>query len=266
MHPVVMAKPGTGRGRALARKGRPVKVEVTIDPVQKKRFDDLRAVLSRSRREEAEGFDAYWEAVGEILDKGLYVAGGYATADAFLAKEVTVPRRTALRLVRVAKYASPDEEQRYGTAVLDAALGYIEAITGGPIEGKLPIAFDKLRFEVERDGETTKLALGEVTLDEIRRSTSEKLRGSKKSRAHRSPHETALAGAIAKVAALKGALVRVSSGKLRVTGVPLEAIPALAKVLADTRLPAGKEAVAAAGAPSKKTPAGKSVRARAARG
>jgi hypothetical protein len=52
--------------------------------------------------------------------------------------------------VRVAKFASPIEEERYGTTKLDAALAYIEAKLGAPlVHPPLPIALDRLRIPVK---------------------------------------------------------------------------------------------------------------------
>jgi len=136
--------------RGLARHGRAVSVEVRVDPERKWRFERLLGQMRRAGRKETAGFDEFWETVGEILDGELYVAGGYETARAFVAAEVKETLRTAQRNVRVAKYASPNQEQRYGTTLLDAALGCIEAKTGGPVRGKLPVRFEDLRIEVER--------------------------------------------------------------------------------------------------------------------
>ncbi len=116
-------RPGRrGAGAGLSRHGDAAKVEVRADPARKKRFDALLSEMHRSERTEASGFDAYWEAVSVILDADLWVLGGHETADAFLATEVKEPRRTALRNVRVARLASPAEEAKYGTTLLDAAL------------------------------------------------------------------------------------------------------------------------------------------------
>jgi hypothetical protein len=43
------------------------------------------------------------------------VAGGYDSGEAFVAEEVKETLRTVQRMVRVAKYASPSELERYGS-------------------------------------------------------------------------------------------------------------------------------------------------------
>ena len=71
------------------------------------------------------------------MEAELYVAGGYESAKAFVAEEAKETLRTAQRNVRVAKYASPAEEQRWGTTLLDAALAYVsvqELLGDGTIE------------------------------------------------------------------------------------------------------------------------------------
>src|SRR5262245_26987863 len=49
--------------------------------------------------------DYDWEAVGEILDGDLYTARGFDSGEAFLKAVVKVPKRTAIRMIRVARYA-----------------------------------------------------------------------------------------------------------------------------------------------------------------
>jgi hypothetical protein len=226
-----------GRGRALARHGDLATLTLRADPKRKRQYDTLLATMRRSRREEAGGYDAYWEAVGAILDGDLYVYGGYDTPDAFLAAEVKVPRRTALRMVRVARYASPADEERYGTAILDAALSYIEAKTGGPVDGKLPVRFEDLRIPVVRDGATHRLSLHEITFDELTAATRALARKTGHAKERRSPTEQALVNALKDVKPLAGVTVHVSDGHLRLGAIPLYALPDLARVLRDLELP-----------------------------
>jgi hypothetical protein len=219
--------------RAL-RQGNVITVPVRTDPARRKRFASLVALLGSAKRKEASGFDAYWEAVSEIDDRGLFVDGGYETFDAFLAGVVKVKRRTAARMMRVAKYASPAEETTYGTALLDAALGYIEALTGGPVQGKLPIAFAKLRIPCVRDGKKTKRPLKEVIVAEVNRARLEILKPRKQDK--RAPEEALLRAALAKDKALAGLDVRVIAGTLRFGPIPLGLVARLAKALAKAGL------------------------------
>ena len=132
------ARRTTKRGaRGVRSKARSVPVKVRVDPARKRRFEALVRLMRRAGRREAGGFDEYWEAVGEILDGELYVAGGYESARAFVEGEVKETLRTAQRMVRVARHASPVEEEKYGTAIVDAAFAYMEAKSGRAIGEKL---------------------------------------------------------------------------------------------------------------------------------
>lgn len=233
-----MAAP-KGRGRALKRHGDASTVSVKVDAKRKERFDKLRAAMQSSHLHEASGFDAYWEAVAEIIDHELYIAGGHETIEDFLRAEVKVPKRTATRLMRVARYASPVEEAKYGTAVLDAALTYIEAITGGPIQGRLPVAFEKLRIPVEREGKTTKVSLTDATLREITAATQALLsKGSSAKKSERPPAEKAFAAALKNEKALAGVTVIVRDGTVKFSAVPFEAVKLFIRALASVKLDA----------------------------
>ena len=152
--------------------------------------------MQSSKKDESVGFDAYWEAVGEILDGELYLAGGYETAHAFIEAAVKEPERTVQRMVRVAKYATPAQEAKYGTSRLDAAITYVEGLTGGPASGSLKIDFDTLRIPVERDGRTIKKGLGEVSIQELSSTTRALVRKTGKARARSSPAEQAIVDAL----------------------------------------------------------------------
>jgi hypothetical protein len=241
-----------GKQRGLSRQGDVTTVKVAVDTARKKRFDVLLAAMNTSRRDEAGGFDAYWEAVGDILGSELYVAGGHATAAAFVRAVVKVPLRSALRNVRVARHASPAEEARYGTAVLDAALAYIEAKAGGPIEGKLPVAFDKLRVPVARGEGTGSILLAEATVDQVRAATRALLGGGKRASASTSPVEQAIGRAFRGTKALHGITVRVRGGRVQLGAFPATALGELGRALAGVKLPAAEKAGAAAKEPAKK--------------
>jgi hypothetical protein len=223
-----------GRGRSLARSAtkKVPTIAVKVDPVRATRWKKLRAVLESERRKEAGGFDTYWEAVGEILDAELYVAGGFETADDFLREVVKEPRRTAIRNIRVARYASPEQEVRYGTAILDAAIGYVEAKLGAPAKGKLPIHFDELRVGAKK--------LADATLKDIQAATKALLGKKGKSKAKPpSPSEQAIVKALARVKPLSEVKVHVSGGMLHLSAIPLHAVGDLIKALRGLDLPVG---------------------------
>ena len=203
-----------------------------LDPARVARFGRLRAVLEASRRKEASGFDAYYEALGEILEGALYVDGGWDTAKAFIRDVVKEPERTALRNVRVARHASPDEEAKYGVSLLDAALTLIEAKAGGPVKGPLPVRFDKLRVEVDGEGGVTKKTpLAEATVAQVLAHARALATGKGKARRRSSPEETAIAETLSKWKSLRSTSVHVADMKVRLGPVPLHSLPDLIRAL-----------------------------------
>jgi hypothetical protein len=219
--------------RGIRRYGTVVKVRV--DPKRRKRYDKLLAEMARSSRREAGGFDAFWEAVGEILDAELYVAGGYETPRAFVEQEVKEKLRTARRNVRVATHSSPRDEDKYGTALLDAAIGYMVAKTGKALGEKLPMKYTALRFKVERRGKKVSLGLADVTVDEIQAATAKLLAKRGVSRVKQSDEERALIAALKTNKALSGVTVGVSEDHARFGQVPLEALAELGRMLVATQ-------------------------------
>ena len=105
---------------------------VPLSPLLKRAYQSLVAKISSASAKEAQDFDARWEAAAKIVDHDppLYVFGGYASPDEFYRKVMNEEPRNARRYVRVAKLASPRDEETYGVSKLDAALGYVEAKLG----------------------------------------------------------------------------------------------------------------------------------------
>ncbi|HSQ67022.1 MAG TPA: hypothetical protein VLM85_27580 [Polyangiaceae bacterium] len=157
----------------------PADVAVKVDGQLKKLWDQQRAVLEQAQAQGAKSFDVLWEAVDAIVshDPPLYVVGDYGSAREFFAKAVHETERTALRNIRVARYASAAQEEKFGVSMLDAALGYIEAKNGGPLNGKAPIDFDRLKIPVKVDGATHQRTLAEVTVKDIQAATSKLTNG-----------------------------------------------------------------------------------------
>ena len=229
----------------MAAKGDVTTVKVVVDTAKKKRFEALLGDMQSSKREEAGGFDAYWEAVGEILSGELYIAGGFATAEAFVRATVNMPLRSALRNVRVARHASPAEEARFGTALLDAALAFIEAKAGGPVGGPLPAAFEKLRIPVEgaAKGAAKTILLADATVEQVRAATRALLAGDKKASSKRSAAEQAIVTALHATSALRSVQVSVRDGKVRIGAFPVASLGELGRALVGVRLPVVKQSV-----------------------
>lgn len=202
--------------RTSPKTTKPLTVEVATDPQRKKRFERLQQALRTAKLEELRGFDEYWENVAEIVEAGLHVYGGYDTAEAFVRAETEQNWRSALRYMRVAKHASPNEEQKYGVAKIDAALSYIEAKLGAPVRGTLPIRLDALKVSVVRDGAQKRLGLLDLTVRELNTATRALLASSgSEARTRRSPIELAFAKSLASEKTLKETTVRFVEGTSR---------------------------------------------------
>ncbi len=218
---------------------RPAKVEVTVDRGLKDRWVALLAKLEDAKREGAGAFDEQWETVGAIVehDPPLYLAGGFATVRDFLEKHVGENERTARRFIRVAKYASPAEEAKYGVSRLDRAIAYVEAKAGGPAKERLPVAFDKLKVPVEAGGKTTLVPLEKAQVADIEAATRKLLRAADDAApAKASPLVKAVIAQL-KSKPLHGITVRASGGKLSLGAIPPESLADLSAALLRIKLP-----------------------------
>jgi hypothetical protein len=128
------------------------------------------AALDQARREGTRAYDLKYETVGSIIehDPPLYLAGGVSSVVEFVARYLPgESRRSVLRDVRVAQYASPDEEKAFGTSNIDAAIDYLEAKHGKPRRVRIPVDFAKLRIETEEG----RVPFPKVSVDQIRAAT-----------------------------------------------------------------------------------------------
>jgi hypothetical protein len=230
------AKPRPSRTSLLAR---PVVVDLKVNQELRKRWQKALEVIKDAKREGAAAFDVLWETVAEIVDHDppLYLAGGLATTKAFLSEHLEETERSARRWMRVAKFASPTEEARYGVSKLDAVIAYLEAKSGGPIKGSLPVAFDKLKIPVERDGKTLQVPLDEATVEQVHTAARKLSRAAQKRPARTSPVLVAITRELSK-GKLRGISAKISSGKLMLGAVPLDALTDLADALRRIELPA----------------------------
>ena len=224
-----------------SKPARPAEVKVAIDRALKKRWDEILKVVEGAKREGAGAFDRLWESVAAIVehDPPLYLAGGFSTAKAFIAAHLGETERTARRNMRIAKYASPVEEERYGTSKLDAALGYLEAKSGGAQKGRLPVDFEKLRIPVARDGKEITVPLADALVQEINLATRKLLRGATKPHPKASPLHAAVSAGLGDKA-LRGITVRVAGDRIFLGNIPSASLPALARALGKVKAPAGK--------------------------
>jgi|GEM_PF-985183 len=236
MGPMTASK-RTPRQRNANKTGRDVVVKV--DARLKKLWDATIAEIREAQRQGAGSFDRLWEAAARVVDHDppLYVLGGYATAGEFFEQVLHESERAARRFIRVARYATPAEEDRYGTSVLDAALGYIEARIGHPLDGPLPVAFDRLKIEVHRAGNKLRLPLDQVSVAEIAEATKA-LRKPTQGATRASDAQRALTRALRSTKALAGIRVQESNGLASFSRVPVAQLSAFARRLLAVKLPA----------------------------
>lgn len=221
-------------------------ISVKVDASLKRRYDALAAQIHAAQTKGASAFDSLWEAVGEIIEHEppLFVVAGYATADEFFKERLGESRRNAFRYVRVAKFASPREEEKYGTTRLDAALSFLEAKLGAPLaHPPLPIAFDRLKIPVTRDGKTTSVPLEKAAVEEIVAATRALDKSGKKKPT--SSLERALGEALRKHQTLASSAVRVRAGLVSFTSVPAAALSLFGKTVGAVDVPAAEEKPAA---------------------
>jgi hypothetical protein len=209
---------------------------VPVDPSLKAAWLKLARTIDGLGAHEASDFDALWEAVARVVehDPPLYLFGGYKTATDFYEKHLHVDLRTATRNMRVARYASPADEAKYGASNIDAALSYLEA-KYGPLDGTLPIAFDRLKIAVP-NGKTTKLTpFLDLSKAKIQSATRALL--AKKSPAPKNRARAALEAGLAKHKALVHVAVHERNGFATFANVPLASLELFAGALKRAKLP-----------------------------
>jgi hypothetical protein len=214
-------------------------VEVKVDRALKRAWESARHTLMTAKHEGAGAFDTLWETIGLIIthEPPLYLAGGYATTKAFLADFVEENERTAQRMIRVAKYASPNEEEKFGVSKLDAAIAFIEAKAGAPAKGRVPVDFAALRIPVVREGEALRVPLTEAAVEEVRRATSALNRaGIGKRKTPPSPIVSAITRALSG-RRFAGVRVSVAHGQVQLGGIAVENFAEVIRALARVKFP-----------------------------
>ncbi len=199
-------------------------VRVKVDGKLKSLWDRHLRALEQAKGQGAKAFDLLWEVVDVIVnhDPPLWVVGDYASASEFFAKELHETERTAQRNIRVARYATAAEEERYGVSTLDAAIGFLEAKHGGPLPGRAPIAFERVTIPVKQGGVTHARRLADVSVKQIQAATAALTGGAKKHPA--SDAYRAITKALAAQKPLANVEVHERNGLFAFHGVPSGAL------------------------------------------
>ncbi len=169
---------------AAKKPARPVKAlakTVTVarkaSAAMKKQFDDVTAKMTAASRQESRGWDAYFELMGTMLRDKLWIAGGFDSAAQWLESVSDEPIRSLRRNVRVAESSSPEEQEKYKRSKITLALALFDARDAKAAKQRgeewktsdepRSVDWNKLTFEVVRDGKKRKLSLDEVTAPEL---------------------------------------------------------------------------------------------------
>lgn len=226
----------------------------------KKEFEQIRAEIARLRGQGSESFDALYELVGRVLasEPPLYLGGGHATSRDFIAAELpgeTV--RSVQRNVLVARSFSAADEARHGITFLEEIAKYVQERLG-TAEPPPAINLDRLVI-------TLPSALGSVgkparssTIEEVRKARRSLRRGAASGKAGAA--EMALREALAKDERLAPIAVRVGATTVSFGGVPLSAVGAFGRALAQAETGVA-QARKAATKPRASSTAGKKKRA-----
>jgi hypothetical protein len=210
-----------------------------VDQGLKLRWEEAIARYRKARDEEVAGWDERYEALGDILDSDppYYLAGGHKTARAFLKAEVPdQDERTVRTSIRVARYFDPEDEAQHGISKLDSLLGYLEAAGGAPLApAKIKLAKQAIRVPEGKGFRTVPFA--ETTNEQLRAATrAAAQRAGKVSRAS-SPVVKAIQEVLSK-AKIRGLGVRLSRGRLALSGIALDDVSKVGRALASVKLPA----------------------------
>lgn len=213
-----------------------VKVTVDVDKNLKHLWEAEARKLTQASKGEASSWDDRYEAIAAILEHEppLYLAGGFSTDADFIKKVVREDKSSLYRNLRVAKYANPSEVELYTVSKLDLAIAIVETRNHGPLKGRTPIAFEKLRFPFLDGTETVTRSFPDMTVGQLR-SALALARGRDVKSKNASPAAKRIAAAL-KASGVKGVTFSVST-KTCSLRVPLEGLGRVAKALSGWTAP-----------------------------
>jgi len=223
------AKKTTKAAKASA-KGKPVavKIDPALAAAWKKSLKTLEAAASEGQR----AWDLKYETVGQIVehDPPLFLAGGLATVTDFVKQYLPgEDLRSVQRNVRTAEYASPDEEAKYTTSKIDAAIDYLEATHGKPTKGRIPVDFAKLRIPTSK----ATIAFKDATVAQVRDAA--RAAGKGKTSAKTSPVVKAVARLLP--VAAKDVTVHYADGRITIGRIPARLFVEVMRALAKAKVP-----------------------------
>lgn len=217
----------------------PIKAAATglADPALDHAYQTELARFERGRKDETEGWDEMYEALGRILDHEppLYLAGGFRSARAFLEDRLPdVDERTARSNIRVATYFTPADERAHTVSKLDLLITYLETVAGGPV-APAKLNLTKTRVEVPTESGVVSKHFPEVGINELRDAVRLAKRDGTTTKAKAPPVVVAVRKALA-AHDIPTVGVRLRAGKLDLSGVPTTKLAAVGKALIATKV------------------------------
>ncbi len=214
----------------------PDAVVVKIDAALKKLYAQAIGQLDEAKRDGAAAWHRKYETVAAIIehDPPMYLAGGFATDQAFFTAKLEETQQSALRNIRVAKLATSQEVSTYSVARLSFAIAYVEARDKTPIKDRGAIDFATLKVQFKRDGKTHTKSLGDIAYADLVLAVSQATGHSEKS-VKQSPAAKAVNAAV-KASGVKEAKATVTKTMVTIR-VPLTGLGAVARELADFKVP-----------------------------
>jgi hypothetical protein len=211
---------------------------VTVDEELEARWEREITRFRHARASELASWDERYEALGNILEGELYLAGHFRSASAFLSVEAPdLDERTAKQYARVARCFDPEDEAAHGVAKLDALLEYLEAQGDGQLaKAKVMIKLATQKVSVPDGKKSIEVPFAEVTREALRRAT----RALKGKSGKVAPKLPPLVSAIKEVATSAGVPtigVRLAGGRVDLTGIPTTKLQALCRALGKAKLP-----------------------------
>jgi len=211
--------------------------KVNVDSAQA-RYDALLSAMRVHGVHESRSWDAYWEAVDEVLSGRLYLlspkpeehlADGWCLAHTKQGADAC--RRNAL----VARFCSPDDERRFGVSKLFSVLRYIDKkVSPLPERGALKLKLDTLRFTLVRKGNSSagsprsevSVGIEDATVKEIDALANDRATGPKPS-----PLALPFERAFKKVRGFEESRFSVRDGQLTVRNIPLAHLKTFMKLM-----------------------------------
>ncbi len=205
--------------------------------LRNQRWQEARGRYREAQGGEAEGWDQRYEALGEILDDQLYLAGGYRTAAAFLAAEAPgLSLDSARQYVEVARHFDPADEVRFGISKLALLVAYLKAQAGGLLP-LVKVHPDRQKIVLADGKRRRTIAFSGATAEQLRAAIRGAHHAAGTTRPQKKPAAVVAMETGLRRARARGARVRARKDSIDLLALPLATLGPTLKTLAAVRLP-----------------------------